>query len=103
MTRTSSPGARPRRPSAAHGSTSIQASGAPSKPCFGARDLALSFDRIRPMGRSRAPFIGLLERLPVEDQAGRRGVGVELAVRADESALRDGRLLAAVDQLPLGA
>src|SRR5688572_33487346 len=52
----SSPTARPRSPSAAHGCTSSQASGAPSDPCRGALLRALSTDRITPTGRSRGPI-----------------------------------------------
>ncbi len=40
-------------PSAAHERTSSHASGAPSRPCFGALLRALSADRIVPTGRSR--------------------------------------------------
>jgi hypothetical protein len=51
----------------ADGSTSSQASGAPSEPCLGALLRSSSFERITPIGRSssRSPFCVFLPRFSV--------------------------------------
>src|SRR5262245_21449031 len=65
----SSPAAIPSTPSATPGLTSSQASGAPSRPCFGAALRVLSAERITPIGFTRATLrftIDLLSDLVVE-------------------------------------